>query len=163
MENKKVFEREKYSDLIITGFSSWIDKDFKSLVFRIINNIRTVHYNFNYKCHQEISLLSLIFDKSIIERAIDRVIYHIDITTKIDKEKEGYKFVSDKKTLRELILKGEDKFISVNPYNGKFSKYKSVDDLKFCLELEYQLQVISRYLKSKSSKKLFEILNILSK
>lgn len=163
MENKKVFENENYSDSIITGYGSWIDKEFKPLVFKIINNIRTVHYNFQYKCPQEISLLSLMLDRSIIERSIDRVIHHIDITTKVDKEKEGYKFVSDKKTLRKLILKGEDKFISVNPYRGKFSKCKPVDDIKFCMELEHQLCVISRYLKGRISEKLCEILKVLFK
>lgn len=48
MDNR-VFENDRYSDIIITGYGKWIDSDFKCLILRIINNIRTVNYNFEYK------------------------------------------------------------------------------------------------------------------
>lgn len=142
MENKIVFENENYSDSIVIGYGKWIDMDPKDIIGKIINNIRLVHYNYEYKAPVEISPLAIMFDRTIVDRAIDRVMHHIDITTDVNKEVDGYKMVSDKKIFRKLVLKGEDKFISIDPT-------KSTNKLTHTYELYHQLDVIARYLKSK--------------
>lgn len=151
-----------YSDFIsidIGAFISLKSSDL-GLVWDVINNLPLQAHNYQYKFHEDLSLLSLLFKPQLIYQAVDIVFDSIKIINGCpsDVKKEDV-IVHSKRELFDAIMQNRKNIYAVYPKN----KAKAVDRLNFCLELQgYKEKVVKQIVYRKSMRKfkdIFEILN----
>lgn len=151
-----------YSDFISMDIGAWVSLKSSDLglVWDIINNLPLQSHNYQYKFHEDLSLLSLLFKPQLIYQAVDIVFGSIKIINGYpsDTPKEDA-IVHSKRELFDAIMQNKKNIYAVYPKNNA----KAVDHLKFCLELEeYKEKVVKQIVYKKSMRKfkdIFEILN----
>lgn len=151
-----------YSNFISVDIGAWVSLKSSDLglVWDIVNNLPLQSHNYQYKFHEDLSLLSLLFKPKLIYQAVDIVFGSIKIINGYpSKVKKGDVIVHSKRGLFDAIMQNRKNIYAVYPKN----KAKSADHLMFCLELEeYKEKVIKRIVYRNAMRKFKDIFEILS-
>lgn len=151
-----------YSDFIGLDLGSWVDLKASELglTFDIIHNLPLQSYNYQYKFHEDLSPVVLLFKPQLINQAIDIVFDSIKIWNGYPKElKKEDVVIHTKRDLVKAIMADRKNIYAVLPKK----KATSTDHLKFCMEMQdYKEKVIKKLVYKKAMNKFHKILEILS-
>lgn len=166
-DDKRIRFTKNYDDTIHLDMGSWMDlkSSEMGLVCDIINNLPLQAYNIDYKCHQDLTLLSILFNPEMINQGIEKVLHEIRIISGFPNEyKESDIIVHDKKEFARKVLniKSDRRIYCVSPINPKKNKDKIIEDCKFSRDMGDYMSVIQRYLFMQGKKRLYKVLTILT-
>lgn len=154
----------KYSDSIDMNIGSWLSLKSSelSIGFDILNNIKLISYNCDYGVHTPLSLLSLMFNPSLILQSCDRVIDSFKLKCASEFEHgENDTVVRTKKELWEAVKKNKKLIYVENPNKIKKGKNKRIEDCKYIMSMEeYLSKTLRRVLHIMCIRKYREVINV---
>ena len=144
-----------YQDDIFLDMGSWVQmKSFKlGLAFDILNNLPLQAYNFEYKCHVDLSPCALFFNPMMLYQAIETVMTSVDIRNGVG---EDGVLVRNKKELAKAIIAGHKKIYTVKPKCDSIKK-----QAEFHRELCEYTAVIERYIYMVARKRMFKMFKVM--
>lgn len=164
ISNKVIFTKD-YSDTIRTNMGSWLSTKSSQLglAFDIINNIPLQAFNYAYDVHEDLTILSILFNPELLYQGIDKVLNEIKVYHGFPKEYTGKELIihNRKEFANAVFSMRSDKIIyCILPSDKK----TETDDLKFSMEMErYLSSVIRRYLRIEGIKKMSDMIGLLIK
>lgn len=102
-----------HTDHISSGFGKWINLPYMTLGLDILNNIPTVAYNYDYGCHEPISLVSLLVSQGNIYEAIDIVLESFQLKMGQPPTEFNGAIVTNEKELAKEIFRNKHKVLHV--------------------------------------------------
>ena len=150
-----------YSDFISLCLGSWttLKSSKLGLTYDIIHNLPLQSYNYQYKVHEDLSPIVLLFKPQLINQAIDIVFDSIKILNGYPEELQKEDVViHTKQDLVKAVMESRKTIYAVLK-----KKATPTDHLKFCMEMQdYKEKVIKRLVYKKAKSKFHNILEILS-
>lgn len=151
-----------YSDFIGLDLGSWssLKSSELGLNYDIIHNLPLQSHNYQYKFHEDLSPVVLLFKPQLIKQAVDIVFDSIKIWNGYPKElKKGDVVIHTKRDLVKAVIQNRKNIYAVSPKK----KATSTDHLKFCMEMQdCKEKVIKRLIYKKAMDKFYKILEVLS-
>lgn len=151
-----------YSDFISLSLGSWtsLKSSELGLTYDIIHNLPLQSFNYQYKCHEDLSPVVLLIKPQLIKQAVDIVFDSIRIWNGYPEElKKEDVVIHTKRDLVKAIMADRKNIYAVLPKK----KATSTDHLKFCMEMQdYKEKVIKRLVYKKAMGNFHKILEILS-
>lgn len=137
---------KSYSEIIPLNFGEMLSLKSNELGFMydVLNNIPTISFNYDYGVHESFSLLSIIFNSSLVHQGVDIAFNNLEFK-KI--QGDSTDIMLDKKKLLNSIMSGrKDNIIEVTtPKIIVKGKNRNIDKcLEFDEELQYTIEVIRR-------------------
>ena len=152
---KRIQFTKGYQDDIFLDMGSWVDMKSSQLglAFDILNNLPLQAYNFEYKCHVDLTPCALFFNPMMLYQAIETVMTSVDIRNGV--EEDGV-LVRNKKELAKAIIAGHKKIYTVKPKCNSL-----VEQAKFHRELCEYVSVIKRYIYTVARKRMFKMFGVM--
>ena len=152
---KRIQFTKKYQDDIFLDMGSWVDikSSQLGLAFDILNNLPLQAYNFEYKCHEDLTPCALLFNPMILYQAIETVMTSVMIRSGV--EEDGI-LVRNKKKLAKAVIAGHKKIYTVKPKCNS-----PVEQAKFYQELCEYVAVIERYIYMVARKRMFKMFGVM--
>lgn len=152
---KRIQFTKGYQDDIFLDMGSWVDMKSSQfgLAFDILNNLPLQAYNFEYKCHVDLTPCALFFNPMMLYQAIETVMTSVDIRNGIG---EDGVLVRNKKELAKAIIAGHKKIYTVKPKCNSL-----VEQAKFHRELCEYVSVIKRYIYTVARKRMFKMFGVM--
>lgn len=146
---------KKYQDDIFLDMGCWAQmKSFKlGLAFDILNNLPLQAYNFDYRCHTDLSPCALFFNPMMLYQAIETVMTSVMIKSGV--EEDGV-LVRNKKELAKAIIAGHKKIYTVKPKCNSLA-----GQAEFYMELCEYTAVIERYIYKVARKRMFKMFEVM--
>ena len=146
---------KKYQDNISLGIGSWIEikSSQLGLAFDILNNLPLQAYNFEYKCHEDLTPCALFFNPMLLYQAIETVMTSVQIRGGVG---EDGVLVRNKKELAKAIIAGHKKIYIVKPRCNSM-----VEQAKFYQELCEYVAVIERYIYKVARERMFKMFRVM--
>ena len=148
---------DHYSRVYNSGLGSYYER-IGGIALDILNNIPTIAYNYEYKCHSPISLFCYMITPELVYQGVDIVLDQIRIKSgfPVNHEDLGEKevIIFSKKQLFDEVIRREHDIINIvypknNPEEGEAILYYQ--------EMDYYFNyVIRRFLYMKSRKAVIE-------
>ena len=144
-----------YQDDIFLDMGSWVQmKSFKlGLAFDILNNLPLQAYNFEYKCHTDLSPCALFFNPMMLYQAIETVMTSVQIRSGV--EEDGI-LVRNKKEFAKAVIAGHKKICTIKPKCDS-----PVEQAKFYRELCEYTAVIERYIYKVAKKRMYKMFGVM--
>lgn len=145
-----------YQDDIFLDMGSWVQmKSFKlGLAFDILNNLPLQAYNFEYKCHVDLSPCALFFNPMMLYQAIQTVMTSVQIRSGVG---EDGVLVRNKKELAKVIIAGHKMIYTVKPRCNSL-----VEQARFHRELCEYVLVIERYIYKVARERMFKMFGVMT-
>ena len=152
---KRIQFTKKYQDDIFLDMGSWVEMKSSQLgfAFDILNNLPLQAYDFEYKCHTDLTPCALLFNPLMLYQAIETVMTSVVIRSGV--EEDGV-LVRNKKELAKAIIAGHKKIYTVKP---KCDSIK--EQAKFYRELCEYTAVIERYIYKVAKKRMYKIFGVM--
>lgn len=144
-----------YQDDIFLDMGSWVKMKSSQLglAFDILNNLPLQAYNFEYKCHVDLSPCALFFNPMMLYQAIETVMTSVQIRSGV--EEDGV-LVRNKKELAKAVIAGHKKIYTVKPKCNS-----PVEQARFHRELCEYVLVIERYIYMVARKRMFKMFKVM--
>lgn len=107
METDKIKFTKDYDDTIHLNMEVWtsLKSSQMGIVCDILNNLPLQAYNYQYKFHTDLSILSIMFNPIILKQGIDKVLGQVRVYSGFPKEYTGKEtIVHSKKDFAKFIF-----------------------------------------------------------
>lgn len=113
-----------HTNHVSSGFGEWINLPYMTLGLDILNNIPTVAYNYDYGCHEPISLVSLLVSQGNIYEAIDIVLGSFQLKMGQPPSEFNRAIVTNEKELAKEIFRNKHKVLHVVVPSNRVTTYE---------------------------------------